>query len=89
VDISVGDGSSPLDHADPGDHGPVDAPSVLLLATSFTKIIVVSGMTRNALGCASPPNQVLTASRSLTLFVMVRCSPHQRRRGPALHGRQG
>ena len=37
------------------------APSVLLLATSFTKIIVVLGLTRNALGLqTSPPNQVLT-----------------------------
>ncbi|WP_346621819.1 flagellar type III secretion system pore protein FliP [Blastococcus montanus] len=48
------------------------APSVLLLATSFTKIIVVLGLTRNALGMAtSPPNQVLTGiALFLTLFVM-------------------
>ncbi|MGZ4539847.1 MAG: flagellar type III secretion system pore protein FliP [Blastococcus sp.] len=48
------------------------APSVLLLATSFTKIIVVLGLTRNALGLpTSPPNQVLTGiALFLTLFVM-------------------
>ena len=48
------------------------APSVLLLATSFTKIIVVLGHTRNALGLpSSPPNQVLTGiALFLTLFVM-------------------
>jgi flagellar biosynthetic protein FliP len=48
------------------------APSVLLLATSFTKIIVVLGLTRNALGMqSSPPNQVLTGiALFLTLFVM-------------------
>ncbi|TFV58751.1 UNVERIFIED_ORG: flagellar type III secretion system pore protein FliP [Bacillus sp. AZ43] len=48
------------------------APSVLLLATSFTKIIVVLGLTRNALGLPmSPPNQVLTGiALFLTLFVM-------------------
>jgi flagellar biosynthetic protein FliP len=45
---------------------------VLLLATSFTKIIVVLGLTRNALGLpSSPPNQVLTGiALFLTLFVM-------------------
>jgi flagellar biosynthetic protein FliP len=48
------------------------APSVLLLCTSFTKIIVVLGLTRNALGLpSSPPNQVLTGiALFLTLFVM-------------------
>jgi flagellar biosynthetic protein FliP len=48
------------------------APSVLLLATSFTKIVVVLGLTRNALGLpSSPPNQVLTGiALFLTLFVM-------------------
>jgi flagellar biosynthesis protein FliP len=73
VDISIGDGS------------PTSsitlilaitvlsvAPSVLLLCTSFTKIIVVLGLTRNALGLpSSPPNQVLTGiALFLTLFVM-------------------
>ncbi len=48
------------------------APSVLLLATSFTKIIVVLALTRNALGLpSSPPNQVLTGiALFLTIFVM-------------------
>jgi flagellar biosynthesis protein FliP len=48
------------------------APSVLLLCTSFTKILVVLGLTRNALGLqTSPPNQVLTGlALFLTLFVM-------------------
>ena len=73
VDISVGDGS-------PSSSITLIlaitvlsiAPSVLLLATSFTKIIVVLGLTRNALGLpSSPPNQVLTGiALFLTLFVM-------------------
>jgi flagellar biosynthetic protein FliP len=48
------------------------APSVLLLCTSFTKIIVVLSMVRNALGLQqSPPNQVMTGlALFLTLFVM-------------------
>jgi flagellar biosynthetic protein FliP len=48
------------------------APSVLLLMTSFTKIIVVLALTRNALGLPmSPPNQVLTGlALFMTLFVM-------------------
>jgi flagellar biosynthetic protein FliP len=48
------------------------APSVLLLATSFTKILVVLGLTRNALGLQQgPPNQVLTGiALFLTIFVM-------------------
>ena len=48
------------------------APAVLLLATSFTKIIVELSLTRNALGMQmSPPNTVLTGiALFLTLFVM-------------------
>ena len=48
------------------------APAALLLATSFTKIIVVLSLTRNALGMQmSPPNTVLTGiALFLTLFVM-------------------
>ena len=48
------------------------APSVLLLCTSFTKIIVVLSLVRNALGLQqSPPNQVLTGiALFLTMFVM-------------------
>jgi flagellar biosynthesis protein FliP len=48
------------------------APSILLLMTSFTKIFVVLGLTRNALGLNSvPPNQVLAGlSLFLSLFIM-------------------
>ncbi len=48
------------------------APSLLLMTTSFTKIIVVLAITRNALGLpSSPPNQVLAGlALFLTLFVM-------------------
>lgn len=49
------------------------APSLLLLTTSFTKIIVVLSLTRNALGLTSvPPNQVLAGlALFLSLFVMA------------------
>lgn len=49
------------------------APALLLLMTSFTKIFVVLGLTRNALGLqATPPNQVLAGlALFLTLFVMT------------------
>ena len=48
------------------------APSVLLLTTSFTKIFVVLGLTRNALGLqTTPPTQVLAGlALFLTMFVM-------------------
>src|SRR4051812_44904539 len=48
------------------------APAVLLLCTSFTKVFMVLGMTRNALGLTSlPPNQVLAGlALFLTLFIM-------------------
>ena len=48
------------------------APSILLMATSFTRILVVFGLVRNAIGIPSlPPNQVLIGlSLFLTLFVM-------------------
>ena len=48
------------------------APALLLLTTSFTKIFVVLGITRNALGLQStPPTQVLAGlALFLTLFVM-------------------
>ncbi|MGF1662011.1 MAG: flagellar type III secretion system pore protein FliP [Kineosporiaceae bacterium] len=49
------------------------APSLLLLMTSFTKILVVLSLTRNALGLqTSPPTQVLTGlALFLTIFVMT------------------
>jgi flagellar biosynthesis protein FliP len=47
-------------------------PSVLLLATSFTRIVVVLSLVRSAIGIPQlPPNQVLLGlSLFLTLFVM-------------------
>jgi flagellar biosynthetic protein FliP len=48
------------------------APSVLVLCTSFTRIVIVLSLTRNALGIpAVPPNQVIVGlAVFLTLFVM-------------------
>src|SRR5947209_5919208 len=48
------------------------APALLLLCTSFTKIFVVLGITRNALGLTSvPPNQVLAGlALFISLFIM-------------------
>lgn len=49
------------------------APSILVLATSFTRIVIVLSMVRSALGTASiPPNQVIIGlSLILTFFVMA------------------
>lgn len=49
------------------------APSLLIMMTSFTRIIIVLSLTRNALGLQSiPPNQVMTGlALFLSLFVMV------------------
>jgi len=49
------------------------APAILLTCTSFTKILVVLGLTRNALGLQqTPPNQVLAGlALFLSLFVMA------------------
>jgi len=48
------------------------APSILLMMTSFTRIIIVLSFLRNALGTAqSPPNQVLIGiALFLSLFIM-------------------
>jgi flagellar biosynthetic protein FliP len=48
-------------------------PTVLIVATSFTRIVIVLGLTRNALGLQGvPPNQVLIGlAVFLTLFVMA------------------
>ncbi|HET6532055.1 MAG TPA: flagellar type III secretion system pore protein FliP [Actinoplanes sp.] len=48
------------------------APAVLLLTTSFTKVFMVLGITRNALGLTSmPPNQVLAGlALFISLFIM-------------------
>jgi len=47
-------------------------PAILLMMTSFTRIIIVFGLLRNALGTPSaPPNQVLLGlSLFLTFFIM-------------------
>jgi flagellar biosynthetic protein FliP len=48
------------------------APSLLLMMTSFTKILVVLSITRNALGLQGvPPNQVLAGlAMFLSIFIM-------------------
>jgi flagellar biosynthetic protein FliP len=48
-------------------------PAVMLTTTSFTKILVVLGLTRNALGLQQiPPNQVLAGlALFLSLFIMA------------------
>src|SRR5664279_2048224 len=48
-------------------------PSILLLMTGFTRIIIVLGLLRSALGTpSSPPNQVLVGlALFLTFFVMA------------------
>lgn len=49
------------------------APSILLMVTGFTRIVIVLSFTRNALGLQQmPPNQVLVAlALFLTFFVMA------------------
>lgn len=49
------------------------APTVLILGTSFTRIVIVLSMVRNAIGTPSiPPNQVVIGlSLLLTFFVMA------------------
>jgi flagellar biosynthetic protein FliP len=48
------------------------APAVLLLTTAFTKVFMVLGITRNALGLTSmPPNQVIAGlALFISLFIM-------------------
>jgi flagellar biosynthetic protein FliP len=48
-------------------------PAILLTCTSFTKVLVVLGLTRNALGLQGiPPNQVLAGlALFLSLFIMA------------------
>jgi flagellar biosynthetic protein FliP len=49
------------------------APAILLTMTSFTKVLVVLGLTRNALGLQqTPPNQVLAGlALFLSIFIMA------------------
>jgi len=48
------------------------APSLLLMATSFTRLIIVLGLLRQAMGLQqSPPNQIIVSlSLILTFFIM-------------------
>ncbi len=79
-----GTGSVRID-VDPGSEGPNKAitvvllmtvlsiaPALLILTTSFTRIVIVLSLTRNALGVqAIPPNQVIVGlSLFLSLFIM-------------------
>ncbi|HEX2980902.1 MAG TPA: flagellar type III secretion system pore protein FliP [Anaerolineaceae bacterium] len=49
------------------------APAILVLATSFTRIVIVLSMVRNAIGTPTiPPNQVIIGlSLLLTFFIMA------------------
>jgi flagellar biosynthesis protein FliP len=49
------------------------APAILILATSFTRIVIVLSMVRNAIGTPTiPPNQVVIGlSLLLTFFIMT------------------
>lgn len=49
------------------------APSILIMMTSFTRIIIILSFLRNALGTQQmPPNQILTGlALFLTLFIMT------------------
>ncbi|MFZ4515042.1 MAG: flagellar type III secretion system pore protein FliP [Acidimicrobiia bacterium] len=49
------------------------APSLIMMLTSFTRIVIVLSLTRNALGLQmAPPNQVIVGlSMFLTFFVMA------------------
>jgi len=49
------------------------APAILILATSFTRIVIVLSMIRNAIGTPTiPPNQVVIGlSMLLTFFIMA------------------
>jgi flagellar biosynthetic protein FliP len=67
-------------------------PAILLTCTSFTKILVVLGLTRNALGLQQiPPNQVLAGlALFLSLFIMAPVLSHMNHDGlqPYLHGQK-
>lgn len=84
-DLSSGDGGTTLSIEVPGADDSSNivaiilvltvlsvAPSVLILMTSFTRIVIVLSLTRNALGIPQlPPQQVIVGlSLFLTLFVM-------------------
>jgi flagellar biosynthesis protein FliP len=66
------------------------APAILLLMTSFTRFVIVLGLTRQAVGAPSiPPNQVLVGlAMFLTFFVMnpVISQINEEAVQPMLHG---
>jgi flagellar biosynthetic protein FliP len=68
------------------------APAIILTCTSFTKILVVLGLTRNALGLQqSPPNQVLAGlALFLSAFIMAPVLSQVNDAGvqPYLHGQK-
>jgi flagellar biosynthetic protein FliP len=69
------------------------APSIMLLMTSFTRFIIVLGLTRNAIGVQTiPPSQVLIGlAMFLTIFVMgpVFSEVNEVAVQPLLHGEIG
>ena len=66
------------------------APALLIMTTSFTRIVIVLSLTRNALGLQSiPPNQVIVGlAMFLSLFVMSPTLGEMNKVGlqPLLHG---
>jgi len=68
------------------------APSLLIMLTSFTRVIIVLSLTRNALGLQSvPPNQVIAGmALFLTLFIMSPVLTQVNKDGiqPYLHGQK-
>jgi flagellar biosynthetic protein FliP len=69
------------------------APGILLLMTSFTRFIIVLGLTRNAIGIQTiPPSQVLIGlAMFLTVFVMgpVLSAVNEDAVQPLIHGEIG
>ncbi|WP_432432716.1 flagellar type III secretion system pore protein FliP [Cohnella rhizoplanae] len=77
IDISVGDGSQPVGASSLSLLLMLTvlslAPSILVLMTSFTRIVIVLGFVRTSLGTqTTPPNQVLIGlALFLTFFIMA------------------
>ncbi|HWU20601.1 MAG TPA: flagellar type III secretion system pore protein FliP, partial [Nocardioides sp.] len=67
-------------------------PAILLTCTSFTKVLVVLGLTRNALGLQQTPNNQVLAGLALflSLFIMSPVISQVNHDGvqPYLHGKQ-
>ncbi|MHB1503209.1 MAG: flagellar type III secretion system pore protein FliP [Acidimicrobiales bacterium] len=65
-------------------------PYLLVMVTGFTRMVIVLGLTRNAMGLTMPPNQVLTGvALFLSLFVMAPTLTQMNNVGlqPYLHGK--